>query len=149
MCGGRFKHAEILTPECSGAVVAFEADGKDYGPLQHLRVSRSMRHVACFASIDAYGGVFIDEWAALVGVTLETRFLVPFLLIDHAGARRHSPRCRERAMGIMTVRAFHDSFIHPMLEGHRELRFDGGVAGVTELGLLLCEEEFRRLRAVD
>jgi hypothetical protein len=49
----------------------------------------------------------------------------------------------------MAIRAFDRTFVHTMLERHGELRLHRRVAGVTELGLLFREKEFRRFRSMD
>ena len=142
-------HAIVADAKGARAIVAFETDCEDCRPLQHFRIGRPMRHVTGFASVDAHGGVFIDKRTALVAVAFEARFLISFLLIDHAGARRHSPGRGEASVRIVAVRAFHHAFIHAMLERHGELRFYGGMAGITKLGLLLREEKLRCFRAMD
>ena len=52
-------------------------------------------------------------------------------------------------MGIVAITAGHESFIDTMLEGHRELRSDIGVAAVAEFGLAFRQQEFRRRGFVD
>ncbi len=52
-------------------------------------------------------------------------------------------------MGVMAVRALHKALVHPMLEGHRELRADVGVAGIAELSLVLGQERFWCGRSMD
>jgi len=108
-----------------------------------------VRHVAGFTAIDPYRGVLINKGPSLVGMALQARFLVPLLLVHHARARRHPPGRGESAVGVVTIRAFHNTFIHAMLEGHGKLRLHRGMARVAELGLFLSEEKFRRLRVVN
>src|ERR1700722_7220256 len=99
-------HTVVGSAEGSGTVMAFETYGEDRGPLQHLRVGRAVRHVAGFASVDAHRGVLVNKRAALVGMALEARLFVAFLLIDHARAGSHSPGGCERAMRIVAIRTF-------------------------------------------
>ncbi len=130
--------------EASFAVMAFQAHGEHGGTAQQPRIHRPVRLMAGFAAFDAHRAVLIDERSALVGVAVETGFFVALFLIDHAWPGRHLPRGRERAMRIMAVRALDDAFIHPMFKRHGELRANGAVAGVAQLGLGLGEQKFRR-----
>jgi len=147
--GGLHDHAVVTAAKGARAIVTFEADGKNSRPREHLRVGGSMRQVTDLASVDAHGGVFINEGAALVGVAFEAGLLIRFLLIDHARTRTHAPGCGEGAVRIMAIRAFDDAFVHTMLEGHGKLRLDGGMAGITKLGLFFRQEKFRGFRIVD
>jgi len=142
-------HAIVADAKGARAIVAFETDCEDCRPLQHFRIGRPMRHVTGFASVDAHGGVFIDKRTALVAVAFEARFLISFLLIDHAGARRHSPGGGEGPVRIVAIRTFDHAFIDPMFERHGELRFHGSVTGIAEVGLFLRQEEFRRFGVMD
>src|ERR1700722_9360061 len=142
-------HAIVADAKGARAIVAFETDCEDCRPLQHFRIGRPMRHVTGFASVDAHGGVFIDKRTALVAVAFEARFLISFLLIDHAGARRHSPGGGKGAVRIVAVRTYDHAFIDPMFERHGELRFHRSVTGIAELGLFVREKEFRRFRVMD
>lgn len=108
-----------------------------------------MREVARFASVDSDGGMFEEERPALVGVALQTWLFVGERLIDHAGTRAHPPGRSGRAVRIMAVRAGHHAFVYTVLRGHVELRPDGSVAVIAEIGLLLREESLGADRAMD
>jgi hypothetical protein len=49
----------------------------------------------------------------------------------------------------MAVRAIHEPFVDPMLEGHGELSANFGVAAVAKIGLFFRQQEFRSWRLVD
>lgn len=89
------------------------------------------------------------EWTALVGMTLQTGFLVAECLRNERGSRRHAPRRRKRAMWIMAVGALHEARIHGVFKRHRKIGANVGVASVAEFRLGLGQEEFGRLRFVN
>ena len=100
-----------------------------------------MRHVAGGAAFHAYAGVFVNEWPALINVTLQAWLFVVVRGCQHAGSGAGSPRCREAAVRIVAIRALDDAFVDAMLEGHGELSLYGGVTGIAELGLFFREQE--------
>jgi len=61
----------------------------------------------------------------------------------------HSPCRCERAVRIMTIRALHESFVYPVLEGHGELRLNGRVAGVTQTGFWMRQQRCVRRGVMD
>ena len=122
--------------------MAFETDCEQDRPPQKARIRRTMREVAGFATVDTNRGVLKQEWASLIGVALETRFLIGQGLIDHARARGHAPGRRRRSVRIVAIRTGNDAFVHPMLGGHVELRSYRGVTVVAEIGLFFGEQRF-------
>lgn len=52
-------------------------------------------------------------------------------------------------MGIVAIGAVDGSFVHAVFERHRELSADGSVTGITQIGLALGQQEFRRRCLVD
>ena len=132
-------HAIGAPSKIAEAVMTFQTQGEDYGPFQQTRVRGSVRAVAGLTPVDAHSGVFEYERTALVDMALQAGLYVAFHLFHHAGAGGHIPRRGRRAVGIVTVGALHESFVHPMLERHRKLGAHGGVTTVTKLGLLFCQ----------
>src|SRR5579864_5013201 len=92
------EHACVLTPKRACAVVAFEADRKDYRPLQKLRVCRSMRYVTTGAALHADTGMFEHERPALIHVAPQTGLLI--VKCGHIQRRRilRTPGRSERAV---------------------------------------------------
>ena len=95
-----------------------------------------MRIVTGLTTIDAHRRVLKDEGTSLVDVALHAGLLVALSLIDHPGARRHVGRGRKRPVRIVAIGALDHALIHPMLKGHRELRLDLRVTGITQVHLL-------------
>lgn len=90
-----------------------------------------------------------SEWTTLIGMTLQTGFLIAERLRNERRSRRHAPRRRKRAMRIMAICAFHEARIHRVFKGHRKIGPNIGVTPVAEFRLGLGQEKFRRLRFVD
>ena len=55
--------------------MAFEAELSDRGPLQHLRIARSMRDVAGRTALEFRRSMFEYERALLVRVAFDTRYV--------------------------------------------------------------------------
>ena len=108
--------------------------------LQHVSVWRAVRSVAGSATFDLYRLMLENKRAALVGVAGEA----------HRVLRRRCSDliCFHRAVRVVAVVALHQSFVHSMMEGHRELRFLLCVAGVTEFRFFLHQQKFRILAVV-
>src|SRR5687767_12253508 len=86
------------------------------------------------------------ERTAFVGVALQTGLLAIGGGVNHARAVTHTGWDGGGAMRVVAIGARDGAFVNPVLEGHRELSADGGVAAVAEVGLSACEQELRRLR---
>ena len=93
--------------------------------------------------------MLVHERPALFFVTLQAGLLVRQGLVDHVRPFRHPPGRLECPVRVMAIRARHDALVDPVLEGHRELRADVGMASITQLGLRAGQQEFRRRRLVD
>jgi len=117
------------------AVVTFEAHGENNRSAQQLGVGRAVRVVTHFATFDSNWRVFECKRSALIRVAVEARFLVSQCLPDEWRPLRHSPRRRERAMWIMAIATGHEALFDPVLEWHREISTDVGVAPVAKLWL--------------
>lgn len=102
-----------------------------------------------FTSVDSNGGVFEDEGPAFIGVATQTRLLAVYRGLHHSWASAHFPRGRGGAVGVMAIAALDDSFVHPVLEGHRKLAANVGVAAVAKFSLPLGQEQFGCGRLVD
>ena len=99
----------------------------------------SMRTAAC----SNRNGPRLSVWHFRQGSSFARR------LIDHSRPCAHAPRRSWRAVRIVAVRAGDDSFVHPMLGRHVELRANRSVTVITEVRLLLGEESFRTDRSVN
>ena len=129
--------------------MALQAYGEHDGPFQQARVHRTVRTVASFAAIDTDSIVLEDKRTTLVDVAFETRLFIPLGLIHHMRTIGHAPRGRGGAVRVVAIRALHEALVDAVLEGHGELRAYGGMAAVTEVGLLLREQEFWRRLAMN
>lgn len=110
-------YAVSLTAEASGAIVAFQADREDDGPLQKTGVYRAMGRMAAFTSVNTHRGVLVEKGSAFIDVALHTRLLVVQSRIHKMRASPHLPSSRVRPMGIMAVRTRHKAFVDPVLGG--------------------------------
>ncbi len=137
------------TTKASRAVVAFQAERKDDGSIKEPGVGRAMGGVATVAAIDAEGGVFKQEWAALVGVALDAGLFVGLGMLLHAGPLAHAPVRGRSTVGVVAIRTLDGAFVDAMLERHGELGFNVGVAGVAEILLLVGEKVFGSRRLMD
>ena len=138
------RDARPAAPECPRAVMALQAQGEDNRPPQQPRIGRTVRIMARFAAFNAHGRMLEGERAALIGVALETGFLVCERLIDHRGSCGHAPGRRECPVRIVAIGTSHEPLLHGMLKRHRKLGTDIGVAAVAQLRLALGQKELRR-----
>lgn len=129
--------------------MTFEAERERGRSFQEPGVGRAVGHMAGLAAIDANRKMFKSKGSALVGVAFEAGFLVGQRLVHHAGAATASPCRNIGAVGVMAVRALHESLIHAVLEGHRELRPNIGMATVAKVSLTLCQQRLSRGRLMD
>ena len=91
-----------------------------------------MRRVADRATLHLDGFMFIHEGSGFVGVAFETNQIL----------RGRGPQlpCQESAMRVVAVRALHQTFVDPVMEGPGELLLLVEVAAVAE-GRLACLQE--------
>ena len=146
---GLCEDAVVFAPESPCAVVAFEAEGEDDRPAQKLSVGGPVRHVATFAAFHAHAGMFEDEGSAFIDMAFEAGFFVIESGCDERGAAAGRGCGGKSPVRVVAIGALNDAFIDAMLHRHFKLRADGGVAGIAELRLPLCEQEFRAGRLVD
>lgn len=148
--GGRLQgDAVALPPEISRAIVALQTNRENHGAPEQTSIGGTMREMAGLAAIHPDRGMLENERASLVGMTFQAGLFVPERLVHHAWARRHAPRGRRSAVRIMTVRALHNAFVHPVLERHVELRPHRTVAAIAQIRLGLRQEKLRSSRAVN
>jgi hypothetical protein len=88
--------------------------------------------MARFAAVDAYRGVLEYERSAFLYVAAQTSLFIKRFLRDHVRPIGHAPCRSKRAVRVVAIAALHESFIDAMLEGHRELRLNGWMAGVAQ-----------------
>jgi hypothetical protein len=70
------RYTVSLTTEASGAIVAFQANCEDDGPLQKAGVYRAVWRMAALASVNTHRGMFVEKGSAFIDVALHTRLLV-------------------------------------------------------------------------
>lgn len=107
--------------------MALQAENVEIARLNKMRIRGSMRRMTRLAAFCLYRLMFENEGSLLVGVACEA---------DSIPRRRRSKLLPdEPSMGVMTIRALHQSFFHPMVERHIELRLHLQVACVAEFRL--------------
>jgi hypothetical protein len=111
------RYAVGLAAETSGAIVAFQADREDDGPLQKAGVYRAMGRMAAFTSVNTHRGVLVEKGTAFIDVALHTRLLIVQSRIHKMRASPHLPSSRVRTMRIMAIRTRHKAFVDPMFGG--------------------------------
>ena len=74
-----------------------------------------------------------NKRSAFVGMTLDAGFFVGLRMLHMAWPRRVSPGGLNRSVGIVAIRAIHETLIDAMLEGHGELRAHVRVAAVAQI----------------
>lgn len=96
--------------------------------------------VAYRAAFNPHRLMLIDKWPALIGVTV---------VADLSFRDRCAQLMRSfRAVRVMAIRALDETFIHPMPERHRELRFLLLMTAIAQLRLCLGEQELTRFRVM-
>lgn len=91
-----------------------------------------MRDVAGCASFRLHHRMFMNKGSSLLRMALETNRVI-------GGGCAQLPYL-ESAVLVVAIRALHQAFVHPMMEGPAELLFDFQVAAVAELGLLVLQQ---------
>ena len=123
--------------------MTFQAQSEDHRALEQPRVHGPVRTVAAFAAVHAHRHVFEYEWTPLVDVAFQAGFFIGLRLLGIARPIGHTPSGRGGAVGVMAIGALHEPFVHPVFERHGELRAHVGMAGVTQIYLLLRQQKFR------
>lgn len=112
-----------------GARVALQAEDIEVAGLEKMWIGGAVRRMTRFAAFRLDRLVLENEGSLLVGVARKAngipRCSRPKLLPDEA------------SMGVMTIRALHQAFLHTMVERHIKLCFLVQMAGVAEFRLRL------------
>ena len=95
--------------------VALQAEQIYIAHLQHVRVWAAVGNVARLASLDFYRLVLEHIGPLLVGMALVADKIL--------GGRGTHLLWFHRSVDVMTVATLNQTFIHPMVERHLELRF--------------------------
>jgi len=136
------EHANIFPPKRARAVVAFEANRENDGPLQQFRIGGTVRYVARVAAFHAHTGMFENKRSALIRVALQTRLFVIMRCIQQTGGAAISPRSCEASMWVVAIRALHNAFVDTVFDGHAELSANRLVAPIAKFALLLRQQKF-------
>ena len=96
----------------------------DIRHIQQAGVLRSVGRMAGEAAFSPDSSVLVNERSTRLGVALGADRVLIRSDLEIGGL--------ERAMDVMAVVARHEAFIHLVVEGHRELRLDAGVAAIAE-----------------
>ena len=107
--------------------VALQAHQVHLAHPQEARVGRTVGRMASSAAFGLDRYVLVDERPLLVDVALEADGVAIGLCLK-------LPNCCS-AMDVVTVVAFHQAFIDPVVIRLGEISFRGDVAAVTKLGL--------------
>lgn len=107
--------------------MALQAEHIEVAGLEQVRIRRSMWRMARFAAFCLDRLMFENEGPLLVGVAGKADRI----------PRRRGPKLLpdETSMRVMAIRALHQSFLDPVVEGHVELRLHLQMAGVAEFRL--------------
>lgn len=131
-------HHDGSLPGQSGKVgVAFETHEAHFLTDQHLRVRRTVRHVAALAAFLPHRSVLEGERAAFVAMAFETARLI--------GARQLHEARFEAAVRIVSIHAGHGIFGNAVFEGLGKRRF---YIDVAALALCIYVGEFAGHEAV-
>ena len=109
--------------------MTLEAQESSFAAQQKLAIDGAVRRMASRATLDFYRGMLKHKRPALFGVAADASF--------PGGLSKH--RLIVRAMRVVTVGTFHESFGHSMVARQCELSLNRRVAGVTELRLSLAQ----------
>lgn len=107
--------------------MALDAECIDIGHVQQSGVLRAVRRMARGTALDLYRRMFESKWTACIQVALGAD-----CILIGSGAQLIVAEC---AVGIVAVRAFHQPFIHTVMEGLRKGRFYIGMAAIAKLRL--------------
>lgn len=108
--------------------------------LEHVRIGRSMGHMARRAALGFDRRVFENKRAVLVHVALEANGILTGRSAHLFGGGG--------PVGVVAIAALHESLVHAVMKRHIELGFLLQVAGVAKLRLRLHQQEFLGLRMV-
>ena len=118
--------------------VALQAEQVDVADFQHVRVWPAVNHVAGSAPVDLDRRMLVHKRPLLIRVALEADGVL-------RGRGAHLLWAR-RAVNVVAIAALHETFVHPVMEGHRKFRLFRQVAAVAKLRLGLREHEFLSFR---
>ena len=110
--------------------VTLQTEEAPFAPQQELPVHRAMRRVTTCASLHFYGGVFKHKRSSFFRMAVDAAF--PRRLSQH--------RLIIRAVCVVAVRAFHESFGNTVMRRQCKLRLNRRVARVTQLRLGLAQK---------
>lgn len=122
-------------PKISSAVVAFQANREHHGPSQQTRVCRAMGVVTHFASFHSHGRMLKRKGSALIGVALETSFLIPKCLRYKRRPCCHSPCRRKSAVGVVAIGTLHEPRVYRVFKRHRKVGANIGMAAIAKFRL--------------
>ncbi len=143
------RDAVSLATKRTHSGMALKADREENRPAEQTCVSRSVRRVTGFASVDAHSRVFVKEGSAVLGVAFQAWLLICRRLLHHSRPRAHAPRRGDGTVRIVAIRALHHALVDAMFERHVELRSNRGVAVIAEIRLGLREQKLRGSRAMN
>ena len=112
-----------------GSRVALQAQHVHVAEFQHVRIWRTVSHMARGAALRLYGCVLKDKWAVLVHVALKADRIL-------AGGSSHLFGSHS-SVGIVAIGALDQAFVHAVVERHGKLRLLLEMAGVAKLRLRL------------
>jgi len=133
-------NAVALPSKVAGSIVTFQTKCEDLRPLEQPCIHAAVRNVAGTATIDTDSCMFKDERPTLVDMTLHARFFVLEGMRHHAGPRTHAVGWRVCSVRVVTIGALHEAFVYAMLDWHRKLRLNVGMAAIAEIGLWLGKQ---------
>ena len=91
----------------------------------------------------------MHERPALLRVAAHARLVVTKCLRNHARSMRPAPGRDRGTVGVVTIGAFHRTFIHAVLEGHVEPRANLLMARIAELALPVRQQRLGPMRIVN
>src|SRR6266702_224763 len=120
--------------------MTLQAKSVDVAHIQQTRIRRAVRRVARDASLGLDYRMLVCERPRVLRVALGAdRVLI---------GRRPQVLVLERAMGVVAIAAFDQTFIHSVVEGLRERRLHVRMARIAELRLRNLQQARLRLRLV-
>ena len=84
--------------------------------------------------------MFKGKGTTFVAVAFQAGFFVGLSVFSHPGPYPHSPSGGLRAVRVVAIGALHEAFVYAMLDWHRKLRPNVGMAAIAEIGLWLGKQ---------
>ena len=119
-----------------GSRMALQAENVQVAGLDQAGIGRTMWGMAGHAAFGLYWLVLENEWSLLIDVAVEADSI--------PRGRRAELLADEPTVGVVTIRTLNESFFHPMVERHVELRLDLLVARVAEIWLSFDQQKLIR-----